>query len=48
MSNDAKSVGADFAKDLATGVANKAIDKISGCMKLGYWETIFRFLRRMY
>tara|TARA_R100001463_G_scaffold121543_1_gene177819 strand:- start:881 stop:1540 length:660 start_codon:yes stop_codon:yes gene_type:complete len=30
MSNDAKSVGADFAKDLATGVANKAIDKITG------------------
>ena len=30
MSNDAKSVGADFAKDLATGVANSAIDKITG------------------
>ena len=29
MSNDAKSVGADFAKDLATGVANSAIDKIT-------------------
>ncbi len=30
MSNDAKSVGADFAKDLATGVANSAIDEITG------------------
>ena len=30
MSNDAKSVGADFAKNLATGVANSAIDKITG------------------
>ena len=29
MSNDAKSVGADFAKNLATGVANTAIDKIT-------------------
>ena len=30
MSNDAKSVGVDFAKNLATGVANNAIDKITG------------------
>ena len=30
MSNDAKDVGVDFAKNLATGVANNAIDKITG------------------